>query len=76
MDLLSRHAMTWTTSRLPTAADGDIHGMVRWDSRLPGMLTHWSDVRPGEQWRRSAAWQPPAENSGHGKRPGIAAAAR
>jgi hypothetical protein len=50
--------MTWHTDRLPTAEDGDLQGMVRWNPRLPGMLTHWSDVRLGEAWCHTSAWVP------------------
>lgn len=48
--------MTWHTHP-PTPADADPFGMVRWGPRLPGMLIHWSEVRPGEQWARSSAWK-------------------
>jgi hypothetical protein len=54
--------ITWIRDRLPTAADADLHGMVRWNPMLPGMLVRWDDVRTGEVWSRSAAWQPPVEN--------------
>jgi hypothetical protein len=54
--------MIWTADRLPTAQDGDLQGMVRWSPHHPGMLTHWSDVRPGEKWAHSSSWQPAAEN--------------
>lgn len=46
----------WITARLPTAADADLHDLVRWDPRLPGMLIPWHQVRPGEAWQHSAAW--------------------
>jgi hypothetical protein len=55
--------ISWVRDRLPTAADADPFGMVRWDPMLPGMLIRWDDVRHGETWSRSAAWQ---ENSEHG----------
>lgn len=48
----------WINHRLPTAADADEHGMVRWGPQLPGMLCRWDEVRAGEMWRRSSAWQP------------------
>jgi hypothetical protein len=54
--------ISWIRDRLPTAADADLHGMVRWNPMLPGMLIRWDEVRDGEQWSRSAAWQPPREN--------------
>ena len=47
----------WVRDRLPTAADADEWGMVRWRPEAPGLLMHWSDVRPGEVWSRSAAWK-------------------
>jgi len=50
----------WITDRLPTAADADLHGMVRWGPNQPGLLCLWSEVRPGESWSHSSAWQPPA----------------
>jgi hypothetical protein len=55
--------ITWIRDRLPTAADADPFGMVRWNPMLPGMLIPWHEVRTGEVWSRSAAWQ---ENSEHG----------
>jgi hypothetical protein len=48
--------MTWHTTP-PTPADADPFGQVRWNPRLPGMLIHWSEVRPGEQWAHSSAWR-------------------
>ena len=48
--------MTWHTTP-PTAADADPFGQVRWGPRLAGMLIHWSEVRPGEQWAHSSAWR-------------------
>ena len=47
----------WTNDRLPTAADADLQGQVRWGPQHPGLLCHWSEVRPGEAWARSAAWK-------------------
>jgi len=47
----------WITARLPTSADADIHDMVRWGPQLPGMLIPYQDLRDGEAWARSAAWQ-------------------
>lgn len=47
------------TDRLPTPADADPQGMVRWGRDMPGMLMHWSEVRPGEPWEHSSAWRPP-----------------
>jgi hypothetical protein len=44
----------------PIAADADPFGMVRWNPRLPGMLMAWHDVRDGEAWTHSAAWQAPS----------------
>lgn len=56
----------WIADRLPAAEDADLHGFVRWGPLQPGLLMPWIDVRPGEQWAHSAAWQPPAEGSQHG----------
>lgn len=56
----------WTADRLPTADDADLHGMVRWGPLQPGLMMPWQDVRRGEQWARTSAWQPPAEGSEHG----------
>lgn len=50
----------WISDRLPTSADADLHGMVRWSPDLPGMLMPWQGVRPGERWTHSAAWRPAA----------------
>jgi hypothetical protein len=49
----------WICNRLPTEKDADIHGMVLWQPDRPGLLMHWSEVRPGEVWGRSSAWQDP-----------------
>jgi hypothetical protein len=46
----------WIKDRLPTANDADLHGLVRWNPMLPGMLMRWDDVRPGEAWRHTSAW--------------------
>jgi len=48
--------MGWISDRLPTSADADLHGSVRWGPRHPGLLCPWQDVRPGEPWRHSSAW--------------------
>jgi hypothetical protein len=56
--------MTWHTTP-PTPADADPLGLVRWGPRLPGMLIHWTHVRPGEQWCRSAAYQSPIQEDNH-----------
>jgi len=53
--------MKWHCDRLPTADDADLHGMVRWGPDKPGLLMPWQDVRPGESWARTAAWQSPAD---------------
>ena len=50
--------MTWITDRLPTAADGDLQGMVLWGQHA-GLLIRWDEVRPGEAWAHSAAWVEP-----------------
>jgi len=47
----------WIISRQPTAADGDLHGLVRWGIHQPGLLMAWQAVRPGEPWAHSAAWK-------------------
>lgn len=47
----------YTTDRLPTAADADPFGQVRWSPHHPGMLCPWQDVRPGEAWTHSSAWK-------------------
>jgi len=52
----------WICNRLPTEKDADIHGMVLWQPDRPGLLMHWSEVRPGEVWGRSSAWQDPMIN--------------
>jgi hypothetical protein len=52
--------MTWIKHRLPTAADADPLGMVRWGPALPGFLTRWQEVRPDEPWAHSTAWRNPA----------------
>lgn len=49
---------TWHTDRLPTAADADLHGLVRWSPHHPGLLVPWHNVRHGEPWTHSAAWRP------------------
>lgn len=49
---------TWIVDRLPAKADADLHGLVRWGIRQPGLLIAWTDVRAGEPWKRSAAWTP------------------
>jgi hypothetical protein len=51
----------WIKDRLPTANDADLHGLVRWNPMLPGMLMRWDDVRPGEAWRHTSAWDGPLE---------------
>ena len=51
----------WITDRLPTAADADPFGMVRWSPHHPGLLTPWTDVRPGEPWTHSSAWTHPTD---------------
>lgn len=56
----------WIADRLPTVDDADVHGLVRWGLLQPGLLMPWQDVRPGEAWARSAAWQPPMEGSDRG----------
>jgi hypothetical protein len=56
----------WIADRQPTAEDADLHGMVRWGPLRPGLLMPWIDVRPGEQWAHTTAWQPPAEAPEHG----------
>lgn len=56
----------WHTDRRPTAADADPLGMVRWGPTHPGLLCHWSEVRPGlslgqaggTAWERSSAELP------------------
>ena len=53
--------MSYTTDRLPTPADADPLGMVRWGPNHPGLLCPWQDVRPGEPWAHSSAWRPTAE---------------
>jgi hypothetical protein len=52
----------YTTDRLPTAADADPFGMVRWSPHHPGLLCRWQDVRPGEAWAHSSAWKPVADS--------------
>lgn len=52
----------WVTGRLPTVADADLHGLVRWGQRHPGLLIHWAQVRSGEAWAHSSAWQPRQEH--------------
>jgi hypothetical protein len=47
----------WHADRLPTAADADPFGQVRWGPQHPGLLCHWSEVRSGEQWTHSSAWR-------------------
>lgn len=49
--------MTWHTTRLPTAADADLFGMVRWGPTHPGLLCRWDEVREGEAWSHSSAWK-------------------
>lgn len=44
------------TDRLPTADDADLHGLVRWDPRLPGMMVRWDTVRLGEAWCHTSSW--------------------
>lgn len=56
----------WIADRLPAAADGDIHGMVRWGPLQPGLLMPWQDVRPGESWAHTTAWRPQQEGAGRG----------
>jgi hypothetical protein len=51
----------WIRSRLPTEADADLHGQVRWGPDKPGMLMTWHQVRYGEPWAHSAAWKKPPE---------------
>jgi hypothetical protein len=48
----------WITDRLPSPADADLHGQVRWGPHHPGLLCHWADVRAGEAWTHSSAWRP------------------
>ena len=48
---------TWITDRLPTADDADPQGQVRWGPNLPGMLIPFHQVRHGEPWTHSTAWQ-------------------
>jgi hypothetical protein len=50
----------WISNRLPTKEDADIHGMVLWRPDRPGLLMAWSEVRLGEIWARSSAWQDPS----------------
>lgn len=47
---------SWIVDRLPTLADADPLGYVRWGLNYPGMLLLWDDVRPGEAWKHSSAW--------------------
>jgi hypothetical protein len=47
---------TWVTDRLPTLVDADPLGYVRWGPNYPGMLLLWDDVRLGEAWKHSSAW--------------------
>jgi hypothetical protein len=54
--------MKWHCDRLPTADDADLQGLVRWRPDAPGLLMNWQDVRAGESWARTAAWQPPADD--------------
>jgi hypothetical protein len=49
--------MTWHTDRLPTAADADLHGLVRWRPEASGLMMRWDDVRPGEAWAHTSAWR-------------------
>jgi hypothetical protein len=53
--------MKWHVDRLPTADDADLQGLVRWRPDAPGLLMNWQDVRVGESWARTAAWQPQPE---------------
>jgi hypothetical protein len=46
----------WTTDRVPTSSDADPLGYVRWGPNYPGMLLLWNDVRLGEAWKHSSAW--------------------
>jgi len=48
---------TWITDRLPTPSDADPFGQVRWGPNLPGMLLPYHQVRHGEPWTHSSAWQ-------------------
>lgn len=50
--------MSWHTTRVPTASDADPFGMVRWGPTHPGLLCRWDEVREGEAWSHSSAWQP------------------
>jgi hypothetical protein len=47
----------WHRDRLPTAADADLHGLVRWGPNHPGLMMPWHDVRPGESWTHTSAWR-------------------
>jgi hypothetical protein len=48
----------WIQDRVPAAEDADLHGMVRWGPRMPGLLMRWDEVRPGEPWQHTSAWVP------------------
>ena len=48
----------WIHDRLPTEADADSLGMVRWGPDKPGMLMAWDQVRYSEPWTHSSAWRP------------------
>jgi hypothetical protein len=43
-------ATPWIRDRLPTEADADSLGMVRWGPDKPGMLMAWDQVRYSEPW--------------------------
>lgn len=51
----------WISDRLPTQQDADLHGQVRWNPKLPGMLMHWLGVRQGELWAHTSAWKQPKQ---------------
>lgn len=61
MRRLAGGSMIWHHDRLPTRADADLHGMVRWRPDAPGLLMRWDEVRPREAWARTAAWRPPED---------------
>lgn len=54
----------WITDRVPTESDADPYGEVITRNRLNPdnwVHIHWSLIRPGNSWRRTACWEPHTE---------------
>lgn len=50
----------WIIDRLPTEADGDGDGEVTVLGDIHTFFQLWTNVTPGQAWRRTRYWRPPA----------------